>query len=289
MALRPVAPEPVHTAANSQVQIAEEDRPANAPPPVSPQPEAPPVARTLRDESVEQGDRFAKTEAAETETATLTREQAFAQPAEPSAASAQSDVAPPAALPQAAIAQTTVAPAPAETQGAQLPVPLSQTQTITITEEVPAIDTSGATAGGALSGQRVTDLPLNGRNIALLNTYAYTFASPDGAVQWRVGVAGSIKKSTDRSRTWQPQASGLTEDLLAGSAATSDVAWVVGRRGVILRTTDGQRWERIPGPPGVTSEWVAVAAYDALSATVIAADQRRYTTRDGGQAWILQQ
>jgi hypothetical protein len=43
-----------------------------------------------------------------------------------------------------------------------------QTQTITVTGEVPAIDTSDATLGGTVSNEEINSLPLNGRNFQRL-------------------------------------------------------------------------------------------------------------------------
>jgi len=42
--------------------------------------------------------------------------------------------------------------------------PGEQTQTVTVTGEVPAIDTTDATLGGTVSNQAINSLPLNGRN-----------------------------------------------------------------------------------------------------------------------------
>ena len=42
--------------------------------------------------------------------------------------------------------------------------PGAQTQTITVTEELPAIDTTDATLGGTVSNEAINALPLNGRN-----------------------------------------------------------------------------------------------------------------------------
>jgi len=42
--------------------------------------------------------------------------------------------------------------------------PGAQTQTVTVTEVVPAIDTTSATLGGTVSNQAILGLPLNGRN-----------------------------------------------------------------------------------------------------------------------------
>ncbi len=44
------------------------------------------------------------------------------------------------------------------------PRPGEQTQSVTITEAIPLVDTASATLGGALSNAEINDLPLNGRN-----------------------------------------------------------------------------------------------------------------------------
>src|SRR6202035_2239531 len=46
----------------------------------------------------------------------------------------------------------------------------SASETITITEEVPMVDTTSTTLGGTLSNQIINDLPLNGRNYQNLLT-----------------------------------------------------------------------------------------------------------------------
>src|SRR4029077_17271162 len=42
--------------------------------------------------------------------------------------------------------------------------PGSQNETITVTAEAPALNTSNAEVGGTISNQVINDLPLNGRN-----------------------------------------------------------------------------------------------------------------------------
>src|SRR5579872_5264789 len=44
----------------------------------------------------------------------------------------------------------------------------SQTQTVTVTGEVPDVETTNATLGGAISNQTINDLPLNGRDFTRL-------------------------------------------------------------------------------------------------------------------------
>src|ERR1019366_485339 len=42
--------------------------------------------------------------------------------------------------------------------------PGNVSEVVTVTEEVPLLNTTSATLGGTLSNQQITDLPLNGRN-----------------------------------------------------------------------------------------------------------------------------
>jgi photosystem II stability/assembly factor-like uncharacterized protein len=114
-----------------------------------------------------------------------------------------------------------------------------------------------------------------------------TLTSRSGNGQWRFGVGGRIERSADRGQTWQPQVSGVTSDLLGGAAPSDKVAWIVGHAGVILRTTDGEHWLRVPSPD-TTADWSSVEATDALRATITSATQSRFTTEDGGETWRQQ-
>ena len=127
---------------------------------------------------------------------------------------------------------------------------------------------------------------------ALASAGMAMFAAPDGAVSWRVGAAGRLERSADQGRTWQPQASGVTADLLAGAAVSDGVAWAVGRGGAILRTADGEHWQRVALPRDVAAgsppDWTGVDARDALHATITSKDLRRFVTADGGRTWTAQ-
>ena len=117
------------------------------------------------------------------------------------------------------------------------------------------------------------------------------FASPDRKELWRVGPGGRIEHSSDQGQTWQPQASGVTSDLLAGAAPSGKIAWAAGR-GVVLRTEDGEHWQSVtPRAPATNAvapsapDWIGVQARDALRATITSRDLRRFTTEDGGRTW----
>jgi hypothetical protein len=107
--------------------------------------------------------------------------------------------------------------------------------------------------------------------------------SPDPSIRWRLGAAGSIQRSADAGATWETQPSGVTQDLVAGSAPQSGVCWVVGRVGTVLLSTDGNRWRKLEFPE--IADLIAIAARDARTATVTAADGRRFQTIDAGQIW----
>jgi len=102
-------------------------------------------------------------------------------------------------------------------------------------------------------------------------------------VSWRFGRDGTIEKSPDRGQTWERQSSGVTTALSDASAPGDKVCWIVGARGVVLRTTDGQTWQRLTSP--TDADLVAVHAWNDLSAAITALDHSEYETADGGKTW----
>jgi hypothetical protein len=109
------------------------------------------------------------------------------------------------------------------------------------------------------------------------------FASPDLAARWRLGAKGTIHRSIDAGQTWVAQASEVTTELLSASAPTANICWIVGRAGVVLLSTDGATWRRVPFPELVDLR--SVTATDARTASVTTADGRVFRTTDGGIAW----
>lgn len=109
--------------------------------------------------------------------------------------------------------------------------------------------------------------------------------TPKAGVQYRSPSAGVIERSDDGGATWQGQFVKSNAEILAGAAPSEEVCWFVGRGGIILLTTDGQKWKRISPP--VAADLVAVTAADATFATVTAADGRKFSTQDGGRTWHL--
>jgi photosystem II stability/assembly factor-like uncharacterized protein len=85
------------------------------------------------------------------------------------------------------------------------------------------------------------------------------------------------------------QASPSPEDWLAGAAVSDTVCWLVGRRGAIARTLDGEHWENIAPPlQPAGPDWVGIAGADTQTATITASDGRKFVTTDGGKTWQQQ-
>ncbi|MBZ5659639.1 MAG: TonB-dependent receptor [Acidobacteriia bacterium] len=68
--------------------------------------------------------------------------------------------------------------------------PGEQTQTLTVTEDVPLVETTTATLGGTLSNQTINDLPLNGRNYQNLLQYRPGVAIYPGGGAWTQSTNG---------------------------------------------------------------------------------------------------
>ena len=107
--------------------------------------------------------------------------------------------------------------------------------------------------------------------------------SPDPATRWRVVQGGAVERSDDRGVTWRIQIRAM-ERVIDGAALSVRVAWLVGENGMVLRTTDGEEWDRVTNP--ATAMLTDIDAVDALDATVSTADGRRLRTVDGGANWV---
>lgn len=115
------------------------------------------------------------------------------------------------------------------------------------------------------------------------NAVEIEIVSPDPSTRWRVGASGVVERSTNGGSSWVAQSTGVAADLTAGVSPSPQVCWLVGRAGTVLLTSDGLNWQRVRFPE--TIDLMAVRASDARTATVTAADGRRFSTADGGTTW----
>ena len=106
--------------------------------------------------------------------------------------------------------------------------------------------------------------------------------SSDGSITWLFGDHGTIIRSGKSTRL--NMSSGVMADLLAGSAPSNDVCWIVGRSGTILRTLDsGAHWQIVRAPS--RNDFSLVTATDSNNATVSTIMDETYVTHDGGVTW----
>ena len=120
-------------------------------------------------------------------------------------------------------------------------------------------------------------------NATLADAVGLDILSPDPMVRWR--IAGStVQRSTDGGVRWELQATGTPAELTAGSAPSVSAIWIVGRGGVVLLSTDGGTWRRVPFPE--ITDLSVVRARDARSVSVTTADGRSFSTTDAGATWV---
>jgi photosystem II stability/assembly factor-like uncharacterized protein len=110
-----------------------------------------------------------------------------------------------------------------------------------------------------------------------------TIVSPDRSVTWIVGQNGMVRRRDANSPGLKVQNSGVSTDLVAGSAPSATVCWIVGRSGTIIRTTDGEHWELIAAPSA--DNLTGITASSARDAIVTTAGGQSFATSDGGASW----
>ncbi len=102
-------------------------------------------------------------------------------------------------------------------------------------------------------------------------------------VQYQIEGGAFVSRTENGGATWFGGDVSWNADLVAGAAPGPDVCWVGGRGGDIYLTTDGSQWRKIPPPAEL--DFVGVSATNARTAVVIAADGRRFRTKNGGHSW----
>jgi len=146
--------------------------------------------------------------------------------------------------------------------------------------------TADARADRARSAENAAAAPAPAQPMA--KTFSFgapqtVIVSSNPASRWRILQGGQVQRSADGGATWQTQTTGVSDTLSAGSSPSPSVCWLVGPRGIVLRTTDGRSWTRIPFPEAVPL--TAIRATDADTATVTTEDGRQFVTDDGGRRW----
>ncbi len=106
--------------------------------------------------------------------------------------------------------------------------PGSTTETITITEEVPMLDTTSTTLGGTISNEIINDLPLNGRNYQnLVSLRPGTMIYPGGG-PWTQSTNGIRPEDTSYI------VDGITNDEAFMGLSVTNAAAVIGDAATLI-------------------------------------------------------
>ena len=101
--------------------------------------------------------------------------------------------------------------------------------------------------------------------------------------RWRISANGVVERQAVGSSAWEAVAISPPAQVLNGAAPSALVCWLVGRDGLVLRTTNGNAFTRISFPEAV--DLLSVTAPSAQAARVTAANGRTFETTDAGATW----
>lgn len=160
-------------------------------------------------------------------------------------------------------------------------------------EEKQASAAKAKSATGTTSAQSTSEMRFTASRAAALarmqqadissNLAGVVVQTPDSKILWMISSAGAVSRSEDGGATWKTQMDETPARIAAGSAPTAKICWLAGASGLVLRTADGAAWTLINAP--AETDLVSIVAKNELTATVTAADGRKFRTTDGGKRW----
>lgn len=120
---------------------------------------------------------------------------------------------------------------------------------------------------------------------------------------WAVGADGTILRSTDGGKSWAAQKVEVVDEmgqpapidvnLFSVAAISATEAWAVGDLGIVLRTKDGEHWEKVVfdattyGDDNVTERLLNSVVFTSPTEGWIAGEfATLLRTTDGGQTWL---
>jgi hypothetical protein len=172
------------------------------------------------------------------------------------------------------------APPPVASPAAPAPPPVRQAAPVSPSAEVAAAPSPPRPQLADRSAAARSEQEMAG--LFAVQAPPQVILSPDPNRQWRL-ASGIVQRSDDAGASWQPVALPPGPAPTTGASPSRDVCWLVGPGGLVLRTTDGTRFDAfmIPGAGDLRS----IEAPDANRAVVTAVTGRVFTTEDGGRTW----
>jgi hypothetical protein len=168
-----------------------------------------------------------------------------------------------------------------------------QQEAVTVTGESPAPQPQAARPPvaeekAAAAGRGGSAQGFSGARLDAVAGPTFEVTVNDRKARWRVVEGRLVQRSLDQGRSWSTQYAidAGPGRINAGICPAAAVCWLAGRSGLVLRTIDGQSWQRLAFPQDI--ELTSVSSPDERTATVSAADGRRFVTSDGGRTWVQQ-
>ncbi|HEX8817655.1 MAG TPA: YCF48-related protein [Terriglobales bacterium] len=145
--------------------------------------------------------------------------------------------------------------------------------------------------GDVIPGRAKDDVPTSAANTAGDVSMAALLNSPR-APRWALTADGSLQRSFDMGRTWEPVAVSLETSLRAVSASGFDI-WVGGTNGALYHSADaGDHWMKMQpvaqGEP-LTSDVVGVEFRDIEEGRLSTSSGQLWSTQDGGSTWQVKE
>ncbi|MEQ1761149.1 MAG: YCF48-related protein, partial [Vicinamibacterales bacterium] len=106
-------------------------------------------------------------------------------------------------------------------------------------------------------------------------------SSPNRNFRWRV-TGLDVERTSDGGDVWRKQNVALARTVVAGTAPSAAVCWLVGQAGSVFLAV-GSEWKDVSMTRKV--DLVKVAAIDSMNATVTASDGTLFSTSDAGVTW----
>ncbi len=202
-----------------------------------------------------------------------------AKAAKPAEVSSQPQQAPRAEVPAETETVTVAAGnAPVSSVQAQaIPEQRDQNELKAKDAAAPQADASGESVGGAFAANR--------RSLSALRSIA-------SAPRWSISQNGTVLRSLDAGKSWQPVPVSSNIVFRAVCAIGSEV-WAGGSGGALFHSSDGgATWKKVePAADGKTlgTEIVAIDFSDQQHGKITTASHEFWTTSDGGQTWQRQE
>jgi hypothetical protein len=150
---------------------------------------------------------------------------------------------------------------------------------------------AGVTRSMPIPGRAKDDVANSGSGNALEtagNPAMSPLSTGSGVPRWALTADGSLQRSFDMGRTWEPVTVSVETSLRAVSASGFDI-WVGGTSGALYHSDDaGDHWLKIQpmaaGQP-LNSDIIGVEFPDFEDGRLNTASGEVWTTRDGGSTW----